>query len=47
MSATRPPTTPPAIAPTLLFFEFLDDELVVLDGKIRVGVRVTEGAESV
>ena len=44
MSAARPPTIPPAIAPTLLFPEPGCDKLPVLEGRIRVAVRVTEGA---
>ena len=44
ISAARPPTTPPAIVPTLLFPEPEGDKLPVLEGRIRVAVRVTEGA---
>lgn len=46
MSAARPPTTPPAIAPTLLLLE-LPEEVLVLEGSVRVAVRVTEAALSV
>lgn len=46
MSTARPPTTPPAMAPTLLLFD-PDDGLAVLDGMDRVGVRETEAALSV
>ena len=44
MSAARPPTTPPAIAPTLLLFEPPGDKVPVLEGKVRVAVLVTDGA---
>lgn len=43
MSAARPPTTPPAIAPTLLLLE-PPEERPVLEGNVRVAVRVTDGA---
>ena len=44
MSAAKPPTTPPAMAPTLLLFDPPDDKVPVLEGRVRVAVRVTEGA---
>lgn len=43
MRPARPPTTPPAIAPTLLLVE-LPEEVPVLEGRARVAIRVTEGA---
>lgn len=46
MSPARPPTTPPAIAPTLLLFE-PPDEVPVLEGRMRVAVRVTDEAPRV
>lgn len=47
MSAARPPTTPPAIAPTLLFWDPCGDRLPVLEGNVRVAVLLIDGAFSV
>ena len=41
MRAARPPTTPPAIAPTLVLLRFaVPVEVAVLEGMIRVAARV-------
>lgn len=43
ISAARPPTTPPAIAPALPLLE-LPEEVPVFEGSARVAVRMTDGA---